>query len=116
MNTQSNATAPTLGTQSAAPADIPALQQFYSLIQREIWESRSLYIAPSAAAGLFLLGFVISMVYFPGRLRSALGSVELHDVINQPFDTVALLIMGVTFLVAVFYCLDALDGVRRART
>src|SRR5262245_47287350 len=116
MNTQSNATAPTLGTQSAAPADIPALQQFYSLIQREIWESRFLYIAPLAAAGLFLLGFVISMAYLPGRLRSALGSAELHDVINQPFDIVAVLIMGITFLVALLYCLDALYGERRDRS
>src|SRR5262249_43969750 len=91
--------------QSAAAADIPALQQFYSLIQRETWESRYLYIAPLAAAGLFLLGFVISMVYFPGR-----------HVINQPFDIVAVLIMGVTFLVAVFYCLDALYGERRDRS
>jgi len=116
MNTQSNATAPTLGTQSAAPADIPALQQFYSLIQRETWESRYLYIAPLAAAGLFLLGFVISMVYFPGRLRSALGSAELHDVINQPFDLVAVMIMAFTFFVAMFYCLDALYGERRDRS
>jgi ABC-2 type transport system permease protein len=116
MNTQSNATAPSLGAQSVAPADIPALQQFYSLVQREIWESRYLYIAPLAAAGLFLLGFVISMVYFPGRLRSALSSAQLHDVIYQPFDLVAVLIMGVTFLVAVFYCFDALYGERRDRS
>ena len=116
MNTQSNATAHPLGAQSVAPADIPALRQFSWLVQREIWESRYLYIAPLAAAGLFLLGFVISMVYFPGRLRSALGSAELHDVINRRFDIVALLIMGVTFLVAVFYCLDALYGERRDRS
>jgi ABC-2 type transport system permease protein len=116
MNTQSNTTAPVLRAQSVAPAEIPALRQFRSLVQREIWESRSLYIAPLAATGLFLLGFVISMIFFPGRLRAALGSARVHDVINQPFDTVALLIMGVTFLVALFYCLDALYGERRDRS
>jgi ABC-2 type transport system permease protein len=116
MNTQSNTTAPILRAQSVARADIPALRQFCSLVQREIWESRSLYIAPLAAAGLFLLGFVISMIFLPGRLRAALGSAQLHDVINQPFDTVALLIMGVTFLVALIYCLDALYGERRDRS
>jgi len=36
MNTQSNATAPSLGAQSVAPADIPAVRQFYSSVQREI--------------------------------------------------------------------------------
>ena len=115
MNTQSNATAPRLGAQSVAPADIPALRQFYSLVQREILETRSLYIAPLAAAGLFLLSFVISMVRLTGRQYSALGLAELDDVI-KPFDTVAVLIMVVTFFVAVFYCFDALYGERRDRS
>src|SRR5262249_31720233 len=115
MNTQSNATAPPLGAQSVAPADIPVLRQFYSLVQREIWETPSLYIAPLAAAGLFMLGFVISMVYLTGRRYSALSVAELRDVI-KPFDTVAVLIMGVTFLVAVLYCLDALYAERRDRS
>jgi len=116
MNTQSNATAPPLRAESVVSADTAALRQFYSLIQREVWENRSLYIAPLAVAGLFLLGFLMSMVYFRGRLRSASGPAELHDVINQPFDLVALLIMAVTFLVALFYCLDALYGERRDRS
>src|SRR5262249_33714283 len=113
---RSNATAPTFGAQSVEPAEIPALRQFYSLVQREIWESRYLYIAPLAAAGLFLLGYVISIVYFSGRLRSSLAAGKLHHVINQPFDIVAVLIMAVTFLVAVFYCLDALHAERRDRS
>ena len=116
MNTQSNATAPSLGVQSVAPSDTPALRQFYSLVQREIWENRFVYIAPLAAAGLFLLGFVISLVFLPGRLRSAAGSAELHNVINRPFDIIAVLIMGVTFLVALLYCLDALYSERRDRS
>src|SRR5262249_6751803 len=116
MNTQSNATAPRLRAQAVAPPDIPAPRQFYSLVQREIWESRSLYIAPLAAAPLFLLGFVMSLIYFRGRLGPVLGPAEQHGVINQPFDLVALLIMGVTFLVALFYCLDAMYGERRDRS
>jgi ABC-2 type transport system permease protein len=96
--------------------DIPALRQFASLVQREIWENRFLYIAPLAAVSLFLIGFAIRMVYFPGRLRTASGSAQLHEVINQPFDMAALLIMAVTFLVGLFYCLDALYGERRDRS
>jgi ABC-2 type transport system permease protein len=115
MNTQSNATAPPLGAQSVVPADIPAFRQFYLLVQRELWENRSLYIAPLAAAGVFLIGFAMSMVSFPARLRSASG-VALHTLITQPFDLVALLIMAVTFLVALLYCLDALYAERRDRS
>jgi ABC-2 type transport system permease protein len=116
MNTQSNAAASPLGAQSVVPPDIPALRQFYLLVQREVWESRSLYIAPLVVAGLFLLGFVLNMIRFPGRLRSALTPGELHNVITQPFDIVAVLMMAVTFVVALFYCLDALYGERRDRS
>src|SRR5947199_187812 len=54
-------------------------QQFYSSLQRELWESRSIYIAPVAVAGLFLFGFVINTVRLPQRLG-----------IEQPYDFVAL--------------------------
>jgi ABC-2 type transport system permease protein len=56
------------------------------------------------------------MIRFPGRLRSPLSAGELHSVITQPFDLVAVLIMAVTFLVALLYCLDTLYGERRDRS
>jgi ABC-2 type transport system permease protein len=119
MNTQSNATSPTFRAESVAPAEIPALRQFFSLIEREVWESRSLYIAPLATACVFLLGFVIKLASFRGHLRSAssplLSPAELGSV-TQPFDVVAVLMMVVTFLVALLYCLDALYGERRDRS
>jgi len=119
MNTQSNAiTPPPLGAQAVAPADIPLIRQFDSSVRRELWESRSIYMAPSAVAGLFLFGFLINAMHLPQRLRSASGLSpgQLHDVIEQPYAMVALLIMGVSFVVAVFYCLDALYGERRDRS
>jgi ABC-2 type transport system permease protein len=60
------------------------------------------------------LGFLISAVHLPQRLSS--GTAQLHDVIEQPYDMVALMIMGVSVLVAVFYCIDALYGERRDRS
>src|SRR6266516_734544 len=80
-------------------------KQFYSSVRRELWESRSIYIAPVAVAGLFLFGFVIGAVRLPRRIG-----------IEQPYDFVALMLMGISFLVAVFYCLDALYGERRDRS
>src|SRR6202022_4720113 len=38
------------------------------------------------------------------------------DKLAQPFDIAALMLMGTTFIVAVFYCLDALHGERRDRS
>src|SRR5213594_1360536 len=39
--------------------------QFYSSVRRELWESRSIYIAPVAVSGLFLFGFVFNAVRRP---------------------------------------------------
>src|SRR2546422_5131619 len=80
-------------------------KQFFSSVQRELWESRSVYIAPIAVAGLFLFGFLINAV----RRPQGLG-------IERPYDFVALMLMAISFLVAVFYCLDALYGERRDRS
>jgi ABC-2 type transport system permease protein len=116
MNTQSNAmnSTPVTG-QAVAPSDIPAIRQFYMSMQRELWENRSIYIAPLAVAVLFLLGFLVSSIRLTQRLSSA-SSTQLHDAIAQPYDLVAGLIMAVTFFVAIFYCLDALYGERRDRS
>ncbi len=80
-------------------------RQFFSSVQRELWESRSIYIAPLAVAGLFFFGFLINVVRRPQGLD-----------IERPYDFVALMLMAISFLVAVFYCLDALYGERRDRS
>ena len=119
MNTQSNAIpgAPA-EAQAIAPANISATRRIYWSVRREIWEYRSIYIAPLAAAALFLLGFLISTIRLPGKMRAAmaLNPMEGHELLAQPYDFAALLIMGTTFVVALFYCLDALHGERRDRS
>jgi ABC-2 type transport system permease protein len=101
-----------------APAVIPASRRFHWLVRRELWEYRSIYIAPLAAAALFLLGFLIYLVRLPGKMRfaSGLSSMEQQMWIGQPYDFAALMLMGVSLIVAVFYCLDALHGERRDRS
>ena len=39
--------------------------------RRELWENRSIYIAPLAVAGLILFGFLISTIGLPGKMRAA---------------------------------------------
>src|SRR5213594_5178930 len=116
MNTQSNAMPESLDAQRVAPAVLSPTRPMYWSVRRELWESRSIYIAPMAVAGVFLFGFLINAMHLPQRLRSGFSPAQLHDVIEQPYDMVALLIMGVSFVVAVFYCLDALYGERRDRS
>ena len=117
MNSQSNAI-PHSPEGSQAFADIPWIHSLVWCVQRELWENRSIYIAPLVAGGLALLGFLISMVYLPGRMRGALAGDAGHEweLILQPYTYAALLIMGTTLIVAIFYCLDALYGERRDRS
>jgi ABC-2 type transport system permease protein len=119
MNTPSNAVP---GSPPDAQTIPPALElptrPLYWSIRRELWEYRSLYIAPLAAAAVFLFGFSISMFRLPQKMRdlSALDPIRQRELIAQPYTFAALLIMGTTFIVAFFYCLDALQGERRDRS
>ena len=44
---------------------------FYWSVRRELWEHRSVYLAPLIAAGLVLFGFLIRIVHLPQIVRSA---------------------------------------------
>ena len=99
-------------------ADPPALlptRPFYWSVQRELWEFRSIYLAPLIVAGVFLFGFLISLFYLPSKLRAA-DAMQQHKIIQQPYDLGAGAVMAATFLVALFYCLECLHGERRDRS
>jgi len=116
MNTHSNAM-PESSVGPPAPAVFSATRPMYWSIRREFWENRSTYIAPLAAAALFLFGFMISMIHLPAKVRAAaLDPALQYDLFEHSFMLAALLIMGTTFIVAVFYSLDALHGERRDRS
>jgi ABC-2 type transport system permease protein len=118
MNTQSNAVPDSPQSQAIAPALMSPTRPMYWSVRRELWENRSIYLAPLAAAGLFLVGFLISTIHLPGKMRaaSALDPMQQHQLIQQPYNFAALLLMGTAFIVAVFYCLDAFYGERRDRS
>ena len=119
MNIESNAIPGSpLESQVIAPAVLSATQPMYWSVRRELWENRSLYIAPLAVAAVFLFGFLISTIRLPGKMRaaSALGPIEQHNLLAQPYLIAAGLMMLTTLVVGVFYCLDALHGERRDRS
>ncbi len=119
MNTQSNAMHESpLDSQGIAPLILSATRPMYWSMRRELWESRSIYIAPLAAASLFLVGFLISTIHLPAKMRglSALDPAAQREAIAMPYDMAAGLIMLTALIVGVFYCLDALHGERRDRS
>jgi ABC-2 type transport system permease protein len=101
-----------------APSTVPWSRQMYWCVRRELWESKSIYMAPIMAAVITLVACSISAMRLPERMRAAtaLDPMQQMAIIEGPFDLASLLIMGVTFLVALFYSLDALHGERRDRS
>jgi len=83
----------------------------YWSLRRELWENRSIYIAPLAAAAVFLVGFIASLA---GRRIRLLDAMQHHN--DTPYEFAAALIMGTAFIVGIFYSLDALYGERRDRS
>ena len=114
MNTQSNAIPDTpIAAQGFAPAVIPESRLLYWSVMRELWESRSIYIAPLAVAALTLVGHLIATI---GRAMSVTNLAQRGAILEEHYSFAEFAIMGTTFLVAVFYCLDALHGERRDRS
>jgi ABC-2 type transport system permease protein len=119
MNVQSKAMPDSpLGAQAIAAAAMSETRPMYWSVRRELWENRSIYIAPLAVATVFLFGFVISMFHLPDKMRAALAldPMQQREIIERPYNMAALLLMGTYLFVAVFYCLDALQGERRDRS
>ena len=108
MSTPSNSVPGSpLESQVTAPAVSTASRRMYWSVRRELWEHRSIYIAPLAAAAVSLLGFLTGLTLSPAHR---------HQPLDVPYEFAAALIMGTGFIVGIFYSLDALYGERRDRS
>ena len=96
----------------------PTVRPLYWSVRRELWEHRSLYIAPLAAAGVVLFGFLISAMNL-SHFRHAVMSLSPDKravVATIPYDIAAVAIMITGLIVGVLYCLGALHNELRDRT
>jgi ABC-2 type transport system permease protein len=100
------------------PMPTAETRPFYWSVKRELWENRSIYIAPLAAASVYLVGFFISLAGAPHKMRTmpALDPTTPNIAVIMPYSHAAMLLIGIGLIVAVFYCLDALHGERRDRS
>ncbi len=128
MTTQSNAVPDSPpDSQAIAPAAMSETRPIYWSIRREIWENRSIYVAPLAVAAIYLLGFGISVIWLPPNMREVWMPHTMREMamlkapdsligLAMPYSHAAMLIGLVAFLVGIFYSLDALHGERRDRS
>jgi ABC-2 type transport system permease protein len=119
MNMQSNAVPESaFNSQAFTPAAMPGIRLFYWSLRRELWEYRSIYLAPLAIAGVILLGFMFVLLPLPHTMRalSSIDPAEQRKALAHPYDVAAGLIMGAAFIVSFFYSIDTLYGERRDRS
>jgi ABC-2 type transport system permease protein len=107
---------------SVVATDLAArVRPFYWSVRRELWENRSIYLAPAAVSIIILLSALVSLMRAPvdaipfHRLLEVsphylrIASLSLYGVITGTLAVTAA-------IVGWFYCLDALSGERRERS
>jgi ABC-2 type transport system permease protein len=119
MSTQSNAiTESRVEAVAVAPAAIPPMRLLYWSVRRELWEYRSIYLAPLATAGVFLFGFLITAPRLADTMRkaSAMAGMPMHEALAKPYDMASGFLMAIAMFVGAAYCLGALYNERRDRS
>src|ERR1043166_3082902 len=87
MNPQSNALPESAGV--SAPGYRHATPQpFYWSVLREVWENRSIYVAPILVAVVVLFGFLVSTIGLPERRREVLllDPAKARTAIEAPYN------------------------------
>ena len=90
---------------------------FYWSVRRELWEHRSVWMAPLFVAILVIIAFAIGA---SGHLQVA-GFANIPPdkklmVVAAPFSLSASVILVTAFVLGAFYSLDALNGERKDRS
>ena len=104
--------------QPAPATAIAPTRPFYWSVRRELFEYRSVYLAPLAIGAVILLGFVFVLARLPQTMRNAMAMEPMahRHALAQPFEVAAALIMAAAFIISIFYSLDSLYGERRDRS
>jgi len=106
-------------SQAVATTSDSVTRPLYWSVWRELWENRSIYIAPVIVAVVQAFALAISTIGLAERRRGVLlldDPAKQRVAIEAPYDAAAMMMIFVVFIVGVFYCLDALHGERRDRS
>ena len=115
MNTPSTVASESPLQPGIASAAVVATRPLYWSVRRELWECRSMYLAPFGVAAVFLFGFLISVGRLPHHMR-VLDPAKQHEALVTPYELATGLIMGTAFILGFYYTIEALQAERRDRS
>jgi ABC-2 type transport system permease protein len=106
------------GAPSVAAAAATGARPFLWSVRRELWEHRSVSVAPLAVAAAMLVAFLFSLITLPERRRALLqlAAAQQRAAIEKPYDQAAVALCITALLVGFYYSLEALYGERRDRS
>jgi ABC-2 type transport system permease protein len=109
---------PIAPSEAATSRPLSSTRPLYWSVRRELWENRSIYIAPAAVAAVALLGVLVGSInlHRVAHLVTTLDASKRAIALGVPFEGAAAIIMIASFVVGFFYCLGALQGERRDRS
>ncbi len=118
MSTQSNAIPESGVAARAVPVALAPTRPLYWSVRRELWEYRAIYIAPIAAAGIFLLGFLFTVGHQVTKMRTSapMDAMHQYEELAGPYDMASGFLMATGMIVGAFYCLGGLYNERRDRS
>ncbi|MBL8311871.1 MAG: hypothetical protein JNL19_15735 [Burkholderiales bacterium] len=105
-------------TATPTTASAKPVRPFYWSVRRELWEHRSLYLAPTVVAALLLLAMIFGGFKLPPMVAmfDTMAPTKQRELAVAPYAIVAIVLVATAVVVALFYCLDALYGERRDRS
>jgi ABC-2 type transport system permease protein len=98
-------------------ASAPPIRPLYWSVRRELWENRSVYLAPVGVAAFAVVALVIHVVTMPSHMPGVLANdPAVAGTAGISYRVGALLMLATMFVIGAFYCLEALSSERRDRS
>ena len=108
---------PAVDARETAPAAPRWTRPLYWSVRRELWENRSIHLAPLGVATFVVVALAVHGLTMPSHLRGMLGlGPGAGGFASIAFRGTAMLMLAAMFVTAAVYCMDALSGERRDRS
>ena len=113
-----NAASETSESFVAPPTAPHPVRPFYWSVRRELWENRSLMIAPLVAGGIAIVALMLNAMHLQEGMQmlSALNAERQRAIVNGIYGGIGFLITWVMSITVFFYLLDALQSERKDRS